>query len=52
MTESELFPVGIIKPDARGRFAVGKWMTAEPVIEWRLFRSRDGRELTIKAVTA
>ena len=44
------FPVGLVSPDERGRFPLKRYMTAEPVQEWRLYRSKDGRTLTLEAV--
>ena len=47
-----LHPVGTTDPDARGRFNLKRYTTREPVKEWRVFRSEDGRTITLEAVVA
>lgn len=45
-------PVGIVRADERGRIPLKKYVTAEPVLGWKVFRSDDGRTITLEAVPA
>lgn len=42
--------VAIVQPDARNRFHLGRYATREPVSGWRVFRSPDGRTVTLEAI--
>lgn len=43
--------VAAIQPDTRKRFTLGKFITREPVKEWSVYRSADGKMILLKAVT-
>lgn len=42
--------VGLIKPDERFRFPLGKLVDREPGVEWRAYRLDGGRTIVLEAV--
>lgn len=42
----------VVVPDAKGRFALRRWLTREPVVKWRVFRFDDGKTIVLEAVPA
>ncbi|MBT2484764.1 MULTISPECIES: hypothetical protein [unclassified Microbacterium] len=44
--------VGLVKPDERWRFPLGKLIDRDPNVEWRAYRLDDGRTIVLEAVEA
>lgn len=42
--------VGLVKPDSRSRFPLGKWITRENVAGWRAYRLDDGKTIVLEAI--
>lgn len=39
-------------PDTKGRFALRRWLTREPVAMWKVYRLDEGRTIVLEAVPA
>lgn len=50
MTEKAA-PVGVVKMDDRGRVGIKKYLVGEAPASWVVYRSPDGQQLTLEAVT-
>lgn len=37
-------------PDTKGRFALRRWLTREPVATWKVYRLDEGRTVVLEAV--
>lgn len=42
--------IATTEPDTRGRFSLKKWIFRGDVETWRVYRSSDGRTITLEAV--
>lgn len=42
--------VAQVKPDSKSRFALGRWMSREPIEAWRAYRLNDGKTIVLEAI--
>lgn len=39
-----------VAPDVKGRFALRRWLTREPVAQWRVYALDGGKTIVLEAV--